>query len=132
MDDAVLDRVFEAFERVFERRAKFACIIDLSEASVLPGARERRRVADWLERIAARQKLYNLGSAHVIRSVAVRGALTAVHWMFRPPTPQAYFAEPHEAFDWCVERLRAEGVAISPESMALRGGLVAESTSDRR
>jgi hypothetical protein len=56
----------------------------------------------------------------------VRGALTALHWLFPPPTVTVTFGTRLEAYDWCIERLEETGVPVpqSVRELAGRGGVV--------
>jgi hypothetical protein len=104
------------FERIFARRAKFALLVDTTATRSIPNARWRKDLADWMMDPAfqARQVKYNVGSANLIRSAPVRGALTALSWFWKAPTPQGYPKDLREGVEWCIERLADHGVSPSP------------------
>jgi hypothetical protein len=113
-DDSV-ETLAKGFERIFTRREVFAVAVDTSRVQHVPGARWRKAMAAWMndEGFRAKQARYNAGSATVLRSAPVRGALTALGWLWKPPTPQAYPADLCDAVDWCIARLAEHGVAPS-------------------
>jgi hypothetical protein len=105
----------DAFDRIFDRREKFAVMVDTSRVRHVPDAPWRKAMAEWMndEAFKAKQSRYNVGSANVLRSAPMRGALTALNWLWKPPTPQGYPADLLEAVDWCIARLGEHGVAPS-------------------
>jgi hypothetical protein len=50
----------------------------------------------------------------------VRGALTALSWLFTSPTPQVYVGDMRAALEWADERLREADLALPPSVEALR------------
>jgi hypothetical protein len=125
-DDSVAD-LARAFDRIFTRREKFALVVDTLRTRHIPGAHWRKAMAEWMndEGFRSKQIRYNVGSANVLRSAPVRGALTALNWLWKPPTPQAYPADLLEAVDWCIARLADHQVAPSLAAMSYRARLEA-------
>ncbi|AKF07426.1 hypothetical protein [Sandaracinus amylolyticus] len=101
-------------ERLFARRQKFVLVCDIRPVSRVPDAVVRKRLADVmnLPQVREGQAQYQLGSANVVDSAPLRAALTALLWLWTPPTPMATFAGTDEAVRWSIERLRAAGVEI--------------------
>jgi hypothetical protein len=105
---------------LFARGQRFVTLFDTSGTAVLPEAKMRRAIADWLERIEPQMKRYNLGSANVVASGAVRGMLTAIHWIFPPAVPQHYSPDPLDALAWCEKRLAEAGMSNPAVEARLR------------
>ena len=103
------------YERCFARRERFASVTDTTALRSLPDAVWRKRLADWLNAPAFRERnrLYNVGSATILTWAPVRATLTAIQWLWEPPSPQYYASDMRSAVDWCVERLQAEKVPVS-------------------
>jgi hypothetical protein len=80
--------------------------------SAVPEAPTRRRIAEWSKAQEDRTRAYHLGTAMIVRSAVVRGALTAINWLSRPITPQPVYTDPREGAEWCLGALRAQGVTI--------------------
>jgi hypothetical protein len=109
-----------AFREIFARRKKYVVITDVRGIRKLPDAKTRQRVADWWKTIAADQRIWNLGSANVVSSGPVRGALTALSWLFTSPTPQGYVPDMAAALEWAADRLREADLELPPSAAALR------------
>jgi len=102
-------------DALYKRRERFASLVDTTPLVSLPGASERRRLAEWQNATIDSIRRYNVFSAIVIRSPVVRGAMTAMNWIFRPPAEQLTLATFGEGFLRCIERLRADGRPARPE-----------------
>lgn len=131
-DDAVV-YLAACFQHIFARGEKFAVLVDTARLRQVPGAHWRQELATWLNDpgLRARATRHNVGAAIVIDSEPVRGALTALHWLWTPPTPQVYPADMRGAAEWCIERLRASGVAIGPRLHSFRLSLAKPTVKSR-
>ncbi|NLE47477.1 MAG: hypothetical protein GX614_03630 [Sandaracinaceae bacterium] len=109
-----------SLELVFSRKKKFAMIVEITEGAELPDARRRQVVANWWKSIQDQQRLWNLGSAIVVPNGPLRGALTAIAWLFPSPTPNRYFATMDQAIDWVEELLRQADLELPEAVSALR------------
>jgi hypothetical protein len=109
-----------AFRDIFARRKKYVCITDVRGIAKLPDAKTRQAVADWWKTLAADQRIWNLGSANIVSSAPVRGALTALSWLFTSPTPQGYVADMDAALEWAAARLREADLAMPLSAERLR------------
>ena len=96
-------------DALYARRERFATLVDASPLTALPGAHERRRLADWQNATIAQIKRYNAFTATVITSPLMRGAMTAMSWIFTPPNEQVVVATFAEGFRRCIDELRADG-----------------------
>jgi hypothetical protein len=115
-----LQRMKAAFQTIFARRKKYVCITDVRGIKKLPDAKGRQEVADWWKTLAPDQRIWNLGNASVVASAPVRGALTALSWLFTSPTPQVYVADMSAALEWADERLRQADLELPRSVEALR------------
>lgn len=114
------------FESLFARKSKYVMVCDLCAVAKVPDALMRRRLADVLNRpdFKERQASYQVGSANLIDSAPIRAALTALLWIWHPPSPMATPATRADAIKWSLERLREERVPIpaSLEAYAVAEG----------
>lgn len=109
-----------SLEYVFGRRKKFAMIVDITEGAELPDARRRQVIANWWKTVQDQQRLWNLGTAVVVPNGPIRGALTAITWLFPSPTPNRYFATMDLAVDWIEELLNSADLELPASVSALR------------
>jgi hypothetical protein len=109
------DRIFRGFEALYERKAKFVVLSDIREITSVPDAPTRRRIAEWSQAQESFTRQYHLGTAMIVRSAVVRGALTAINWLTRPITPQLVFTDPREGADWCLSTLHSQGLSVPRE-----------------
>lgn len=101
-------------DALYQRRERFATLVDTTAVSSLPGATERRRLADWQNSTIDQIRRYNVFTATVLSSPIVRGALTAMNWIFPPPNEQVVVASFEEGFRRCVDKLAADGHPVAP------------------
>ncbi len=111
MQEAEYNAVFERYESdVFTRRERYVSITDLSTMNGVPNAYDRKHMAEWMGKHEAYVSRWAIGNSTVIRSPLVRGALTALYWIQKPPTAQTSHATVSEAVHWAVEALVKEGL----------------------
>lgn len=114
------------FDALFARRQKFVMICDLSAVGKVPDALTRKKLADVLNRpdFKERQAAYQVGSANLVDSAPIRAALTALLWIWHPPSPMSAPPTRAEAVRWGLDRLREEGVHVpaSLEAFAVSEG----------
>ena len=99
---------------LFARKERYALIIDALHVAGVPSAKDRKHLTDWLTRpeLLARQRRWNVGSSTILSSPLARGALQAVYWVWTPPAPQHAARDLDDAWRWCLEKLRAERIAL--------------------
>jgi hypothetical protein len=124
--DTTIDDMAAGYERFFARGERYALISAAPRGSVF-GAKHRKQVADWSNSPRVRQKSGELciGSATLARDALSRGALTAVLWLFKPPSPHQVVATPEEGVDWCIAKLQAAGIALPRSAAGLRSAALA-------
>jgi hypothetical protein len=122
---ASIDAMERGYDGYFARGELFAVITDIRLVEVVPDALWRRHLGEWMERPDVREnhRRLTVASATVMSSPAVRAALTAIHWLWRPRTPQRYTSSMPEAVTWCAEALSAAGVAESQGLGALQASV---------
>ena len=114
-DQAEFDSMTAGFEKYFQRGERYALITYSPDAPTMPDARYRKLVADWANSPRVRELSARLcvGSATVVHSPIMRGALTAILWLWTPPSPHRAVATPQEGVEWCLDRLLLSGISIN-------------------
>jgi hypothetical protein len=121
-----INGLFASWQEILARKQRFAAIADVRAAHGMPSAKERAHIADWTKRIEPMSIQYSLGTANVVSSSLVRGAMTAIDWLHKPKVPQMHFSNMVEACAWCIDRLREGGLTPSPGITAYQAGLLHE------
>lgn len=119
-DEAVND-LAAGSERLFARGERYALITCSPDKSEM-GARERKLITDWSNKPHVREKSrqFCIGSSTVVRSALHRGALTAIFWLWKPPSPHEAASTPEAAVDWCLDRLVSAEIPLPRSRDALR------------
>jgi hypothetical protein len=125
LEDSDYDDMFREWELVAARKERFVAVTDARSSKSMPSSRQRARVAEWSKtRMDRPSRLYCLGSATVVTSSLARGAMTAINWLHKPPSPQAYFTTLVEGTQWCIDQLTTAGLPISDGVRAYHAELV--------
>ena len=104
--------VFARYEaEVFTRNERYVSITNLSMLDGVPGAQDRKARAEWMGKHSDYVGRWALGNSTVIRSAVVRGALTALYWVQKPPTPQTAHGTLWESIEWGLATLDQAGIA---------------------
>jgi hypothetical protein len=129
--DGTVASLVAFFEGTFERKERFALVIDTLLVKGVPGAGWRKDITAWSRdaRTQENEKKYNAGSAIVLSSGLVRGIFVALGWMWKPASPITTAATLREGVDWCCEQLSRGGVPRSPKLLALQQSLAAGDSS---
>jgi hypothetical protein len=117
--DHVFDRYLETMSRLLQRRMKNAIVFDARLAKS-PTPMQRSKQAAWLKANRETIQRYSCGSAFVIASAVIRGALTAILWVAPIPGAHVVVATLPEAEAWAIGRLTAEGVSLPAAKPAIR------------
>ncbi len=105
--------IFDHYRSLCRRGVKFVAVSDVRAAEQMPDAATRAKLGEAAARFAFEAKPWSLGSAIVVSSPIIRGALVAVEWISRPATPTSYFSELTDAMDWAVAKLEATHLPVS-------------------
>lgn len=114
-DTAAVQRMAAAFEPYYTRGQRYAFISVQPVGSLTPGARERKLLMDWVDSPRVRRHAGELcvSAAAVIEGSLMRGAFTALLWLWKPPFPLEPVATPAHGIEYCVSQLVAADV-IAP------------------
>ena len=108
-----LEVALKHYDRTLEaRREPYAVVFDSRNVKGMD-ASLRRRLAQYNAENEDRARAFCRGSAFVMTSTMVRGLMTAILWVRKPPVETRVFEELDEAMDWA--RLRVAHNAL-PES----------------
>ncbi len=83
------------------------------------GAAERKVLGEWMAQEFELLHACSIGVGFVIDSAMVRGALTAVFWLSRLPSPYRVHPTLQEALRIAIEQVDGAGLAVNPQ---LRSG----------
>jgi len=104
--DAQYQAYLDEMTKVVERNKKLSqrlVVINDTSRWMDSNANQRRMQADWIAQHAHIMRTKTAGVAFVIKSVFVRGGLTAVLWLTNMPCPYRTVATLEEALDWSKE-----------------------------
>jgi hypothetical protein len=102
-------------------------VTDLTRIREIPPASQRRYAGEWVKDMDALIRVASVGGADVTPSSILRGLITAIHWIQRPPTPTAVFATRPEAYLHAIGQIERALGAVPPNLVALRRQLHAQS-----
>jgi hypothetical protein len=105
--------LLQQFETLFARRERYVLMIDSTALSTIPSAPTRHTIGKWQKEHEEDTRKSCVGSAIVISSRLVRGALTAMEWVQRPVIKHHYPATRREALDWCIATVEEAGLTFS-------------------
>ena len=110
------------FDAVFARGERFAVVTETSLVGAMPGALERKALANWASRAdqLALQKRFNVGSSTVVRNALTRGVMQAIYWMWTPPSPQHAAKDFDDAFSWSLTMATQAGLCETASGPALK------------
>ena len=130
-----LDQQAEQMERTLRLGRRLYLIIS-AQGAHRPSVEVRKLQAEWMEENRELIARCSLGIGFVIDSSLVRGALTAIFWVSRPPVPYKVHSTLGDAIDCAVAVCREQGVALPDEALrpdaALRAELALARIMNRR
>jgi hypothetical protein len=122
--DADIKAAVEFIEQIWrecERNREKCCLVtDAARIQAIPPASQRKITADWARSTAELQKAVSVGGACVTPSSIIRGIITAILWIYKPPNPVAFFATRDEAKLQAIKWLDEAGVKLPPRLRELR------------
>jgi hypothetical protein len=120
LTDEAFDEYLRQMSGLLTRRSKNVTLLDARDAES-PSAKQRQKQAEWLKANREALKEYSLGTAFVISSAMVRGALTAILWMTPMPAAHAVVGTFDEGERWAYDQLMKAGVVLPPPPAAAAG-----------
>jgi len=125
MASAEVDEMLKGFDRYFERGERYALLTVMPRGIQLPGARERKQMVDWASSATVRDFTAKLcvGAATLVTNPLMQGALTAILWLWKPPSPHAAVRSVSDGLDFCLERLAAERIPMAESPSVMRGAV---------
>ena len=100
MSDGELQQLLDRFWEVAKNTGdRYALVLDLSIAPPMP-PRQRQLLTDQMRAAEGELAIDCVGTALVFRSPLMRGLLTAIFWLFKPPYPTRAFASADPARAW--------------------------------
>ncbi len=123
---AALDCIAQVMRECATTREKCVQVTDLSSVQRIPTAVQRKIAGDWVKNTLELQTATSLGGANVTPSSIIRGIVTAISWIQRPPTPVKYFATRAEATLQALKWLEEGHVLLPPALRQLHDKLTSE------
>jgi len=120
LSEGTVRSVIDGIERAYDRRARFALVVDITAVAKIPAAPARRLFTDWVASAqrAERERAFMVASALVTSSGPLR-ALTSAILLIRPPLVQQQWAATlAEGVEWTRQCLLKEGIALSAAAEA--------------
>jgi hypothetical protein len=114
VEDLDFEQLSAGFERYFQRGEMYAVLNVTLLAAPRIDARDRRRIVDWANqpRVQRYSKRLCVGSATVVARAWERHALTAIQWLWTPPSPLLAATTVSEGLDFCVSCLVERAVPL--------------------
>jgi len=121
-DEAVIRAMNDEYERIWERGERYAIVSHVERTTEPTTAGGRRLLAEWAGRPRVRRMSRELcvGTATVVPNPIARGGLTALLWLWTPPSPHQAVATTEEAVDWCLARIDEAGLALPKPAAEVR------------
>ena len=105
--------VLQKFEGLFARRDRYLFLIDATKATKIPSAGARHTIGKWQNDHQADSKRWCAGGVILVASALVRGAVTAMSWVHKPPVPQYFPPTRKEGVEWCIKTAEEAGLPVS-------------------
>jgi hypothetical protein len=121
-DETFTPSIARDFEPIFARGWPFAVVTETSRIGHMPDAIVRKQLAAWMTRpdVLERQAKLNVGSSTIVSNGAMRAMMTALYWLWTPPTPQHAARDLDEACTWSIAKLTACDARLVTDENALR------------
>jgi hypothetical protein len=98
-------------------------VIDFSRMSEMAPASQRKYAAEWIKSTETLVRLASVGGACVTPSSILRGIVTAILWLHKPPNPTEFFATRGQAYVHAIEQLERARVLLPARIAELRAQL---------
>lgn len=100
-----------------------AQITDLTRMQQIAPASQRKYAGEWARKNSDLMVAASVGGATVTPSAILRGLVTAVHWIHRPPTPNAFVTTRPEGLRYVTQLLEQARVFLPPRVRELKDRL---------
>ena len=108
-----LDEQTLLFEQLARDQIRCISVIDCSFGTSVTAV-QRAMYADWMKASKPLLDACLVGTAYVMPSVLVRGALTAIFWLTRLSTPHAVHRELDEGLRWAIDLAKRSDLRLHP------------------
>ena len=115
-----LRAMFDVLRTAGQRGKQHVTMTDSSTVRSMPDATVRRFVAEQQAEVEALYGHLVIGSAVVVGSSVVRGALTAINWIKPTRVPQVFTTTRMDALVNCIAWLEQEAVTIPADVRSYR------------
>lgn len=112
----------QGFEGYFARGERYALLWTQPKQGRLPGLRERTRIGAWISHPRVRDftKRLCVGAAAVVPNAIMRGALSAIMLVGKPPTPFSAVSTTEQGLDYCFKHIAEAGLSLPRPEALLR------------
>jgi hypothetical protein len=104
-DEQFTQAVNDFIDEIQKREGFYGLVVDTLGAHSCPPS-QRRILADLTKPYEHMVKKRSPAMGMVIGNGLVRGMMTAVFWIYKPPTEIKVFSEAEEAVAWAAEKVR--------------------------
>lgn len=113
-DAAEVRALTDGFEPYFQRSERYSVLSVPTPKAPAPGHAERKLLGAWTSHPRVREAIKRLcvGSATVVPSTLERAALSVIWALGKPPCPSEAVATLERGLDFCLERMREEGLRL--------------------
>jgi hypothetical protein len=103
-DEPAIAQMAAYYEQLWAKGKRYALITASPKGAVNPTARSRKLIVDWANQPKVREMSgkHCVASSTIVSNVFVRGALTAILWLWTPPSPHLAAGNPEEAIDYTL------------------------------
>ena len=121
-DEAEVRAMIEGFEPYLRGTERYAVLSVPTPGAPAPGHHERKLITQWTghPRVREATKRLCVGSATVVPSSVERAVLTVIWALGKPPCPSEAASTVERGLDYCLERIRAEGLRLPKPSELVR------------
>ncbi|HSC87394.1 MAG TPA: hypothetical protein VLC09_09005 [Polyangiaceae bacterium] len=110
ISDGDLQRLFDTFDSFWKRGEMFVTVSNMTSSRDV-SARQRQMVGEWLKKNKTSIQRYSAGGVLIVDSALLRGALTAIGWVYQAPLDMSYVKDWTEATDTALARLAKVGIS---------------------
>jgi hypothetical protein len=98
-------------------------VVDFTRMREIAPASQRKYAAEWLRTNETLVKVASVGGAWVTPSAILRGIVTAIMWIHKPPNPTEFFATRSQAYLHALDQLEQARVSLPARIADLRARL---------